>query len=63
MKDEILTVTEVSNYLKIPPTTLYKLAREGVIPSVKVGRHWRFKKTKLESWWKRQEKIARKDVR
>jgi len=40
--DEILNVAEVSAILRIPASTLYDLARQGKIRSVKVGRHWRF---------------------
>jgi len=34
---------------------LYDLAQKRKIPSFKVGRHWRFKRTKLEAWIDRQE--------
>ena len=39
---DVLTIEELFAYLKIPSSTLYKLVREGRIPSRKVGRHWRF---------------------
>lgn len=57
MKDEILTAKEVSKYLKIPLSTLHWLARTKSIPAFKVGRHWRFKKEKLEKWLEKQENI------
>jgi excisionase family DNA binding protein len=34
--------------LKIPKSTLYKVVREGKIPSQKVGRHWRFRKEAID---------------
>jgi len=37
-------------YLKIPKSTLYKLVREGKIPSQKIGRHWRFRKGAIDNW-------------
>ncbi|MDH7513476.1 MAG: helix-turn-helix domain-containing protein [Clostridiales bacterium] len=37
-------------YLKIPKSTLYKLVREGKIPSQKIGRHWRFQKGAIDNW-------------
>ena len=46
----ILTIEELSAYLKIPRSTLYKLVREGEIPSQKVGRHWRFRKEAIDRW-------------
>ena len=51
--DKILTVKELSVYLKIPKTTIYKLVREGKIPSQKIGRHLRFHREVIEEWMKR----------
>lgn len=47
---EVLTIEELAVYLKIPKSTLYKLAREGKIPSQKIGRHWRFRKGAIDHW-------------
>ena len=47
---EIFTIDELAAYLKIPKSTLYKLVREGKIPSQKVGRHWRFRKETIDRW-------------
>ena len=49
-KQEILTIEELSEYLRIPRSTLYKLCQEGRIPSQKVGRHWRFRKQTIDQW-------------
>jgi len=46
--DEILNIREVSQYLKIPVSTVYKLVQEGKVPAVKFGRHWRFLKKDLD---------------
>lgn len=46
----VLTIEELSGYLKIPKSTLYKLVRDGKIPSQKVGRHWRFRKVAIDRW-------------
>jgi len=47
---DVLTIEELSVYLKIPKSTLYKLVREGKVPSQKVGRHWRFRKEAIDRW-------------
>ncbi|MDA8239279.1 MAG: helix-turn-helix domain-containing protein [Nitrospiraceae bacterium] len=47
---DVLTIDELSTYLKIPKSTLYKLVREGKVPCQKVGRHWRFRKTAIDRW-------------
>ncbi len=47
---EVLTIEDLSVYLKIPKSTLYKLVREGKVPGQKVGRHWRFRKQAIDRW-------------
>ena len=48
--DQVLTIQELSEYLKVPVSTLYKLVRKGSIPSFKVGKHWRFRKEAINCW-------------
>ena len=50
MTDEILTLKEVAEYLKLAEKTAYRLAAEGKLPGFKVGGSWRFKRTDLEGW-------------
>jgi excisionase family DNA binding protein len=55
---DVLTIEELAIYLKIPKSTFYKLAREGKIPSKKIGRHWRFQKRSIERWLERERAIV-----
>lgn len=48
--DAALTIEELAACLKIPKSTMYKLVREGRIPSQKIGRHWRFGKEAIDRW-------------
>lgn len=57
--DNVLTIEELSVYLKIPKSTLYKLVREGKIPSQKVGRHLRFHRESIDEWLKREDEHGR----
>lgn len=50
--DMIMTVTEVAEYLRLGEATVYRLAQEGEIPGVKVGRSWRFKKGLIDAWFR-----------
>jgi len=59
---EILTIEELALYLKIPKSTLYKLVRDGSLPSKKVGKHWRFHKDAIDAWLK-QEPGTKKQTR
>jgi excisionase family DNA binding protein len=48
MSKEILDVNAAAKYLNITRATLYKLAKEGKIPGLKVGGQWRFSKDRLD---------------
>ncbi|TET32856.1 MAG: DNA-binding protein [Planctomycetota bacterium] len=48
--DRVLTIGELSEYLKISKSTLYKLAQEGNLPGQKVGKHWRFHREVIDRW-------------
>ena len=54
----ILTIQELSEYLKIPKPTLYKLARSGSMPGAKIGKHWRFHKNAIDAWLAKQNPDA-----
>jgi DNA repair protein RadD len=45
-----LTIEEASRYLGMGKTNLYSLAREGKIPSSKIGKKWLFDKNQLDAW-------------
>ena len=49
---EIMTLEETAKYLKIGKSTLYKMAREGKIPAVKIANQWRFRKDEIDKWWR-----------
>jgi len=47
---EIMTVKQVAEYLQMDEHTIYKLARSGQIPSLKIAGQWRFKKDVIDKW-------------
>jgi excisionase family DNA binding protein len=51
-RDEIMTMDELAEYLKISKSTLYKLAVESKIPGTKIGKRWRFHKDAIDEWVK-----------
>ena len=55
MDNEILTVNEVADYLRMNPMTIYRLAQQGKIPASKILGCWRFKRQEIEAWIKAQE--------
>ena len=42
--DEVMSIGELAEYLKISRSTLYKLVQEGRLPGQKLGKRWRFHK-------------------
>jgi excisionase family DNA binding protein len=48
--DEILTIKQVADALKVNERAIYKLAQEGGIPAVKVANQWRFRRSMIDGW-------------
>ena len=57
-----MTTREASEYLKLSYMTLYKLAQQGEIPAYKLGGHWRFNMTVLDSWFAGKSQVVEKNV-
>ncbi len=55
-RDDVLTIDELSEYLKVSKSTLYKLAQERKVPGQKVGKHWRFSRLAINEWLAKSEK-------
>jgi excisionase family DNA binding protein len=47
-RDEVMTAREVADLLRMPTSTVYELARRGVLPASRLGRTWRFLRPRLE---------------
>lgn len=56
--DDIMTVKELAEYLKIAEKTAYRFVSEGKVPGFKVGSAWRFKKAEIDAWIKRQSEAT-----
>ena len=52
---KILNVLEVSQYLRVHPTTVYRLLKLGKLPAFKVGSDWRFNVETIDLWRRGQE--------
>ena len=49
-EDEIFTIKELSEHLRVHPTTIYRLLRQGRLPGFRVGSNWRFNRAAIEQW-------------
>jgi excisionase family DNA binding protein len=50
MNNDVLTIREVADYLKVNEKTVYGLAQKRRIPAFKVGGRWRFRRADLDAW-------------
>ena len=50
MPVELLTVPETAHILRVRPARAYELVREGVIPSIRLGRQIRIDRETLAAW-------------
>ena len=46
----ILTVRDVSNYLRVHPSTVYKMLKRNQLPAFRVGSDWRFTVEAIDQW-------------
>lgn len=61
MPDEILTLPEVAQLLKVAEKTVYTMAQQGELPAFKVRGQWRFRRTDIDAWMASQvEKSTKK---
>jgi excisionase family DNA binding protein len=53
--DQLLTVAEVAEYLRVSRVTVWRWCHEGAIPAFRVGRLWRIRKQDLLEMQTRSE--------
>jgi len=61
MPNDILTVKEVADYLKVNERTIYRLATNGELPAFRVGASWRFRLNEIDNWITEQSKQGSED--
>ncbi len=57
LRNKYLTVAELSEYLQIHRTTIYRMLRQGKLPGFRIGSDWRFSLDAIEQWQREQTKI------
>ena len=51
----LLTISEVAEFLQMNSMTVYSWVKDGKIPAFKIGKVWRFRKTEIDKWLKKQK--------
>lgn len=46
----VLTLEEVASYLRVHPSTIYRLLKKNQLPAFKVGSDWRFNVESIDRW-------------
>jgi excisionase family DNA binding protein len=47
---QLLTTSDVLDYLRINVRTLYRLIGAGELPAIRIGRQWRIQRRDLDAW-------------
>jgi excisionase family DNA binding protein len=65
-ENEIMNLPEVSKYLRVHSSTVYRLLSARILPGYKVGRVWRFNKSQVDQFMQQeaeheQERMRRRE--
>ena len=47
LENELLTVVEVAEYLRVSRVTIWRWCQQGIIPASQIGRNWRIHRDEL----------------
>ncbi len=56
--DQPWTTEETATFLKIHPRTVTRMASSGEIPAFRIGSHWRFRPSDVDSWMRQRVSSA-----
>jgi len=55
MKERLLSVEELAEYLQLSTKTVYRMLRRGQVPCYRVGNQWRFRKETIDAWLENEQ--------
>lgn len=56
--DQVLTIREIAEILKLAEKTVYSMAQDGELPAFKVRGQWRIRRVDFDGWMVKQAKSA-----
>ena len=56
--DRLLTADQLAARWQIPKSHVYRLTREGRIPTVRLGRYYRYRLVAVEAWERESEALV-----
>jgi excisionase family DNA binding protein len=60
--EDIVTVKGLASYLKLKEATIRKLASQGNLPAIKIGRSWRFRMNKIIMLFPEKKAVDQTDL-
>ncbi len=60
--EHLLDCREVARLLHLHPKTVERLAREGRMPSYKIGKRWLFRASEIDQWMSSLVDFSRRSV-
>jgi len=61
--NKVLTVSELSDYLRVHRSTIYRLLKKGQLPGFKIGSDWRFNVEAIDEWRMQQGAAQLEELR
>jgi excisionase family DNA binding protein len=58
--EKLMTAKELSQFLKLSESTIYKLVSSGAIPGFKIGDSWRFELEEIRNLIRESKKTAKR---
>ena len=49
-RDKYITVDELSDYLRVHKTTIYRMLKQRKLPAFRIGSDWRFSLETIKQW-------------
>jgi len=59
--ERLMTLEEVTEYLRLSKDTVYRMANTGKLPASKVGSQWRFRKGDVDQWLEKNKNVKRNE--
>jgi len=56
----MMTIHDVARYLRLSEAKVYQMAKEGLLPALRMGKTWRFKRELLDEWIRREVETSLK---
>ncbi|HUZ77536.1 MAG TPA: helix-turn-helix domain-containing protein [Chloroflexota bacterium] len=50
VNNELMTIKEVADFLRISTISAYSWVRDGRLPAIRIGKEWRVRSRDLDEW-------------